>query len=87
MAKRFYLATREDRSAQAGALLEALKAGGWERTFEWSAEDDAGPKGYRQALNCDPFPASPLSTFPDFHNQNFQQVKLGQYQNNPITIP
>jgi nucleoside 2-deoxyribosyltransferase len=48
MAKRFYLATRKDRSAQAGALLEALKARGWERTFEWSAEDDAGQKGYAE---------------------------------------
>src|ERR1039458_6758929 len=36
MGKRFYLSTRKDRNAEAGALLEALKANGWERTFDWA---------------------------------------------------
>lgn len=43
MAKRFYLATRKDRAAQAEALVTALKAHGWERTFTWSGEDDHSP--------------------------------------------
>jgi nucleoside 2-deoxyribosyltransferase len=46
MTKRFYLATRIDRVAQAEAVVEALKAHGWERTFAWTGQDDAGPEGY-----------------------------------------
>ena len=46
MAKRFYLATRKDRSAQAAALLAALKAQGWERTLDWSEKGDPDPDGY-----------------------------------------
>jgi hypothetical protein len=40
MSKRFYLSTRKDRSAQAAALLEALKDRGWERTLDWAAQKD-----------------------------------------------
>lgn len=47
MTKRFYLATQKDRSAQAEPLLQALKAKGWERTFDWS-EHDANPDGYHE---------------------------------------
>jgi nucleoside 2-deoxyribosyltransferase len=46
MPKRFYLATRKDRSEQAVALLEALKAQGWERTFTWTALDGASTEGH-----------------------------------------
>ncbi len=46
MSKRFYLATRKDRSKQAEPLLEALKAQGWERTFEWTAQDEASTDAY-----------------------------------------
>src|ERR1700688_2278313 len=40
MAKRFYLATRKDRSEQAARLLQALKSQGWERTYSWTAEEE-----------------------------------------------
>ena len=43
MSKRFYLATRKDRAEQAAALLEALKAQGWERTYAWTSQDDTTP--------------------------------------------
>jgi hypothetical protein len=33
MPKRFYLATRKNRSAEVVPLLAALKDSGWERTF------------------------------------------------------
>jgi nucleoside 2-deoxyribosyltransferase len=46
MPKRFYLATRKDRNAQAEPLLKALKAHGWERTHAWTEHDDASPDGY-----------------------------------------
>jgi nucleoside 2-deoxyribosyltransferase len=46
MPKRFYLATRKDYSKRAEPLLEALKAQGWERTFEWTAQDEASTDGY-----------------------------------------
>jgi nucleoside 2-deoxyribosyltransferase len=46
MPKRFYLATRKDRSEQVAPLLAALKAHGWERTYAWTAEDEAGPDQY-----------------------------------------
>lgn len=48
MPKRFYLATRKDRSEQAAPLLEALKAQGWECTFEWAAQDSSSIEGYRE---------------------------------------
>lgn len=41
MAKRFYIATRKDRESHANAISEALKAHGWERTFVWTAQDNA----------------------------------------------
>ena len=37
--RRFYLATRIDRSAQAAPLLAALKAHGWVRTFTWTGDE------------------------------------------------
>jgi nucleoside 2-deoxyribosyltransferase len=43
---KFYLATRKDRAGEAKALLEELKARGWERTFTWTGEDKAGPPEY-----------------------------------------
>lgn len=46
MPKRFYLATRKDRSAEAAPLLEALMTGGWERTYAWTDHDLGGPDGY-----------------------------------------
>ncbi len=48
MPKRFYLATRKDRGQQAGPLLEALKAKGWKRTFEWTPQDEASTDGYAE---------------------------------------
>jgi nucleoside 2-deoxyribosyltransferase len=46
MPKRFYLATRKDRSAQAAPLLEALMTHGWKRTHVWTDHDDTSPDGY-----------------------------------------
>lgn len=46
MAKRFYLSTRKDDSARANAVSEALKARGWERTFEWTPQDGEGSDGH-----------------------------------------
>jgi nucleoside 2-deoxyribosyltransferase len=46
MAKRFFLSTRKDRSAEADALSAALKAHGWERTFAWTDQDGAGPEAH-----------------------------------------
>lgn len=43
VAKRFYVATRKDRSAQADALSEILGAEGWERTFAWTELDASNP--------------------------------------------
>ena len=45
MAKRFFLSTRKDRSAEANALSDALKARGWERTFAWTPDDSYGVEG------------------------------------------
>ncbi len=39
MSKRFYLATRKDRAAEANALEKALKTRGWERSFAWTGQD------------------------------------------------
>src|SRR6266853_2024786 len=49
MPNRFYLSTRKDRSAQAAGLLRALKAKGWERTLDWTDQNDVGPDGYADA--------------------------------------
>ncbi len=46
MPKRFYLATRKDRAAQAASIEEALKARGWERTFVWTGQDEKGAEGH-----------------------------------------
>jgi nucleoside 2-deoxyribosyltransferase len=46
MPKRFYLATRKDRSEEAMALMAALKTHGWERTYAWTATDGAGSEEY-----------------------------------------
>jgi nucleoside 2-deoxyribosyltransferase len=46
MPNRFYLSTRKDRSGQAAALLEALKAKGWQRTLDWADQGNVGPDGY-----------------------------------------
>jgi len=46
MPRRFYLATRKDRSAEADALSQALKAYDWERTFVWSELGATEPVGY-----------------------------------------
>lgn len=39
MNKRFYLATRKDRSGEAAGLVDALQALGWKRTFDWTDRD------------------------------------------------
>jgi nucleoside 2-deoxyribosyltransferase len=49
MPRRFYLSTRKDRSAQATALLAALNARGWERTLDWTEQNNGGPDGYADA--------------------------------------
>lgn len=38
--RRFYLATRKDRAAEATAVAQALQARGWERTLDWGTGDD-----------------------------------------------
>jgi nucleoside 2-deoxyribosyltransferase len=48
MPKRFYLASRIDRSEQADAVEKALAQHGWERTFAWSSDDPEGPEGFAQ---------------------------------------
>ncbi len=48
MAKRFYVSSRKDRSAQADALSEVLKARGWKRTYEWTAQDGKDPDGHAE---------------------------------------
>jgi len=46
MRKRFYLSTRKDRGAESADLLQALKAAGWECTYDWTAQNDASPNPY-----------------------------------------
>jgi len=46
MAKRFFLSTQKDRSAQADALSEELETYGWKRTFAWTGEDGTGSGGH-----------------------------------------
>lgn len=43
MPKRFYLATRKDRAAEADAISDTLKSRGWERTLTWTNQDGQGP--------------------------------------------
>jgi nucleoside 2-deoxyribosyltransferase len=46
MAKHFYVSSRKDRSAEADALSEKLKARGWERTYKWTAHGGEGTDGH-----------------------------------------
>jgi hypothetical protein len=46
MPKRFYLATRKDRSEQAAPLPRALETHGWERTYAWDGRDDVRTENY-----------------------------------------
>jgi nucleoside 2-deoxyribosyltransferase len=46
MPKRYYVATRKDRTADAEALANALQAHGWERTLDWSDRTNVGPERY-----------------------------------------
>jgi hypothetical protein len=46
MAKRFFLSTRKDRSAEADSLSAALKVHGWERTFAWTNKDGEDADGH-----------------------------------------
>jgi nucleoside 2-deoxyribosyltransferase len=46
--KRFYLATRKDRSNEADALSQALSVHGWQRTFIWSALDPVNTDEYAE---------------------------------------
>lgn len=48
MAKRFYVSSRKDRSAQADELSKVLKARGWERTFEWTAQGGKDSDGHAE---------------------------------------
>jgi nucleoside 2-deoxyribosyltransferase len=53
MSKRFYLSTQKDRASQAEALLEALKAEGWERTFDWVGQGNIGPDRYADTATAE----------------------------------
>jgi len=46
MSKRFYLSTQKDRNAEAAPLLEALKAKGWDRTFDWADREASTESEY-----------------------------------------
>jgi len=46
MPKRFYIATRKDRTKQVETIVNALRAHGWERTFAWTDQDDERPEQY-----------------------------------------
>jgi nucleoside 2-deoxyribosyltransferase len=50
---KFYLATKRTRAAQAEKLLEALRSHGWERTFTWNGEDNAGAEGYPEVASAE----------------------------------
>jgi nucleoside 2-deoxyribosyltransferase len=53
MPKRFYLSTRKDRSAEGATLTEALKALGWECTFDWSALQNTSPARYPEIARAE----------------------------------
>src|ERR1035438_48618 len=53
MPKRFYLSTRKDLSAEGAVLTEALKALGWECTFDWAALKDTGPSRYSEIAQAE----------------------------------
>jgi Nucleoside 2-deoxyribosyltransferase len=42
MARRFYLSTKKDRSADGAATLHALTERGWQCTFDWTAFQESG---------------------------------------------
>ena len=46
MSKRFYLSTQKDRNAEALPLLDALRAKGWERTFDWAGLEASSESEY-----------------------------------------
>jgi len=46
MTKRFYLATRKDRSDVAATIVDGLKRDGWERTYTWTAQDGGTREQY-----------------------------------------
>jgi nucleoside 2-deoxyribosyltransferase len=48
MPRRFYLATKKDRSDQAADLLRALKSQGWERTYSWTSEEKGNAEQYSE---------------------------------------
>lgn len=53
VAKRFYLATRKDRGAQANAIVQALEARGWERTYAWNGNDNEGPEALSELAKAE----------------------------------
>src|SRR5215471_706926 len=46
MPKRYYLATKKTRAAEAAEIEKALKARGWERTYNWTGEEGKGLEDY-----------------------------------------
>ena len=48
MANHYYLSTRKDRAGHAVVLANALRAAGWERTFDWSEIQDFTPDNYAE---------------------------------------
>ena len=53
MPKCYYLATRKDRASEADEISKALKHHGWERTFTWSDQAEAGPKVYAKLAQAE----------------------------------
>ncbi len=53
MAKRFYLATRKDRAAEANAISDALSPHGWERTLTWSDQQGAGRAAHAELAQAE----------------------------------
>jgi hypothetical protein len=56
MPKRFYLATKKDRAIEANKLADALKGHGWERTFTWNDQTNAGPESRAKLAEIITFP-------------------------------
>ena len=46
MSKRFYLSTQKDRNSEAAPLVDALRALGWERTFDWADREVSSESEY-----------------------------------------
>jgi hypothetical protein len=53
MARRFYLSTRKDRSAEGARLSSALSKRGWECTFDWAALGDVGRSQYPETAQAE----------------------------------